>query len=119
METGNIYDNLKKLEIALDGGLSLGLGNYVICSKKEVLSHIAAIKCSIPDEVMQAEPQIIHSGKNSVFSHIERLIMIVASGFCLFDSFVVLPRNKMCEIIDNIYADMPVNVQIAKQILKS
>ena len=119
METGNVYDNLKNLEIALDQGFSLGLGNYVICSKKEILSHIAAVKCSIPVEVLQAESQIINSGENSVFSHIERLIMVVAGGFCLFDAFVVLPRNKMCEIIDNIYADMPVNVQIAKQISKS
>ena len=119
METGNIYDKLKNLEIALDNGLSLLTKTYVICNKKEILNIIFEIKESLPVELLEVEQRIIHSGENSVFSHIERLIMIVESGYCLFNAYVVLPHDKMCEIIDNIYADLPVNIQIARQMFKS
>ena len=104
METGNIYDKFKNLEIALDNGLSLLTKTYVICNKKEILNIIFEIKESLPVELLEAEQRIIHSGEN---------------GYCLFNAYVVLPHDKMCEIIDNIYADLPVNIQIARQMFKS
>ena len=114
-----IYDSIKNLEIAIDGGFEL-LYRYKIVDAKEILGLIEKIEQNIPIEIIKVQTQLIRSGKEQIFSILENMKTLVDRSFSIIAKrYIVIKTDEFLANIDNLYAIIPCELQDAKALLKN
>ena len=114
----SIYDLLKLLELAIDDGLAL-LGQYTVLKRNEIITLLDRIEKDMPEEIVKAQTQLIREGKEKVYKLIDEIRNLLDRGFVIFSSYVVIKKSELLILIDEIYANLPVEIQEARAILKS
>ena len=119
MVNTNIYEILKQLEIKLDKSIQL-LGNYVMVMPREILSTIDLLEKEIPQELLKAKRELIRNGLGYTFKAIDELRDTIERSFQVIPNrVIVIDKSKILTIIDNIYTNLPVDVQESRALLKS
>jgi hypothetical protein len=119
MDNPEIYEVLKNFEIDLEKCLKV-FGVYVIARPKDIINRLEEIEKAVPQEILKVQMQLIRNGHGYVFKAIGDIKNLVEKSFQIIPNTVIcLNKNELLEIIDNIYANLPVDVQEAKILLKS
>jgi len=113
-----IYDLLKLLELAIDESFNL-LGQYTIIKHSEIMMLLDRLEQNVPEEIQKVRSQLIREGKETIHKNIDNMRNIIDRGFAIFGSYVVIKKSKLLILIDEIYANLPVEIQEARAILKS
>lgn len=108
-----IYDELQSLENFIDSGIPI-FGFLRIFEYKILIEKIKGIENTLPQEILQNRIKLIKNGQGEVFKHIENMLQIVEKSFRLFGTFAVIDTNKILNLVDRIYAEVPTAVQCAR-----
>lgn len=116
----SIYDLLKLLELALDMGVKLIPGQFLIVKYDEISLLLDRIEENIPEEIVKANSQLIRSGNEFVYKIIDEMRKVLNRSFVIIPKrYVILDTKKMYILIDGMYENLPAEILEARKILNS